>query len=566
MYKFLNKIVRLFCLCVFLFGHSSADAQNRNLPADINPYFGPVGKQAVMPNAAGFIQRWLLLEPISMPVKSNVVFTDSYLKEIFHTQYFPKQMETVPKDGAVVKVDKEKLKWHALDSKLFNVKLFRFATSFKKPKYGVLFWAVTIIDCPEEMKDVRLSVGSNGASMWWLNGEEAVMLEGDRRMVRDDVLTMWNKTLDPKSPDFKYTEPVVVASSLDDEDCDAIDAGLLLDPTTGRLWLSYGTYFGFIRLVELDPKTGKRMEGNEPVNIAIDCEATDLIYRNGWYYLLGTHGTCCDGPNSTYNIVVGRSRKITGPYVDNVGREMLQGGGKMVIAANNLKTGPGHFGRYIEEEGVEKMSFHYESDFRQGGRSVLAIRPLLWKNDWPVAGDEFHAGTYEIESERRGYALEIAVDFVRMQRDIEPFWIKPTKPLKNIEPQTLKEVEAEWPKGEVKVRMNDYMFRPHQKWSIMPTGKGGYLGGPYYKICIEGTTRYLTATAQHDVIAKPEFTGEDAQLWRIEQLTDGTYRIMPKAVPGTEEKLALVSLGDCTPGLAPFDFNSDNSKWNFRQQ
>lgn len=127
--------------------------------------------------------------PSLCPVKSNVVFTDSYLKEIFHTQYFPKQMETVPKDGAVVKVGKEKLKWHALDSKLFNVKLFRFATSFKKPKYGVLFWAVTIIDCPEEMKDVRLSVGSNGASMWWLNGEEAVMLEGDRRMVRDDVVS-----------------------------------------------------------------------------------------------------------------------------------------------------------------------------------------------------------------------------------------------------------------------------------------------------------------------------------------------------------------------------------------
>ena len=189
MYNLFYKIVRLFCLCVFLFGHSSADAQNKELPVDINPYFGPVGKQPVVPNAAGFIQRWLLLEPISVPVKSNVVFTDSYLKEIFHTQYFPKQMETVPKDGAVVKVGKEKLKWHALDSKLFNVKLFRFATSFKKPKYGVLFWAVTIIDCPEEMKDVRLSVGSNGASMWWLNGEEAVMLEGDRRMVRDDVVS-----------------------------------------------------------------------------------------------------------------------------------------------------------------------------------------------------------------------------------------------------------------------------------------------------------------------------------------------------------------------------------------
>ena len=94
-----------------------------------------------------------------MPVKTNVVFTVSYLKELFHTQNFPKQMETVPKDGAVVRVGKENLKWHALDSKLFNVKLFRFATSFEKPKYGVLFWAVTIIDCPEEMKDVRLAVG-----------------------------------------------------------------------------------------------------------------------------------------------------------------------------------------------------------------------------------------------------------------------------------------------------------------------------------------------------------------------------------------------------------------------
>ncbi len=113
--------------------------------------------------------------------------------------------------------------------------------------------------------------------------------------------------------------------------------------------------------------------------------------------------------------------------------------------------------------------------------------------------------------------------------------------------------------------MNDYMFRPHQKWTVIPAGKGGYLGGSYYKICIEGTTRCLTTTSQHDVVAK-HFTGDDTQLWRIDQLTDGTYRIMPKAVPGTDVKLALVSLGDCTPGLAPFDFSSDNSKWNFRQQ
>ncbi|WP_304767708.1 family 43 glycosylhydrolase [uncultured Muribaculum sp.] len=381
------------------------------------------------------------------------------------------------------------------------------------------------------------------------------------------VLTMWNKTLDPNSPDFAYTEPIEVAHSLDDEDCDAIDAGLLLDPTTGRLWLTYGTYFGFIRIVELDPKTGKRVEGNEPVDIAIDCEATDLMYRNGWYYLLGTHGTCCDGPNSTYNIVVGRSRNVTGPYLDNMGRDMLKGGGKMVIAAGDRKTGPGHFGRYIEDDGVEKMSFHYEADFDQGGRSVLAIRPLLWKNDWPVAGEVLKEGTYEIESERRGYALELAVDFVRMNTERRRFWGEDNEPVEPIKSQTLEEVIGTWPEGDIDVRIGDYMFRPHQRWTITAVPEaGGYLGGPYYKIVIEGTNRALAATADAEVIAVPEFTGAPEQLWRIEQLTDGTYRIMPKQMPGTDEELVLVSVADSTPSLGKFDMNSDNSKWTFHDR
>ena len=135
-------------------------------------------------------------------------------------------------------------------------------------------------------------------------------------------------------------------------------------------------------MVELDPKTGKRVEGNEALDVAIDCEASDLIYRDGWYYLLGTHGTCCDGVNSTYNIVAGRSRQVTGPYLDNVGRDMIKGGGKMVVPASRRAVGAGHFGRTIIDEGVEVTSFHYEADFERSGRSVLAIRPLLWKNDW----------------------------------------------------------------------------------------------------------------------------------------------------------------------------------------
>ncbi len=384
------------------------------------------------------------------------------------------------------------------------------------------------------------------------------------------ILTMWNKTLDPKSPDFKYTEAIEVAASDGMEDQDAIDPGLLLDPTTGRLWASYGTYFGTIRLIELDPKTGARVKGNKEKDIAIDCEATDLIYRDGWYYLLGTHGTCCDGVNSTYNIVVGRSKKVTGPYIDNVGRDMFHGGGKMVIAAGDRVCGPGHFGRTIIDEGVEIMSCHYEADFNQGGRSVLGIRPLLWKNGWPYAGERFKEGTYEIESQRRGYALELTVDFVRMQQE-RAAWFRAEdqqKPVVPVANQKLEDVISTWPTGEIPVRTSDYMFRPHQRWTITAVPEaGGYLSNPYFKITIAGTNRALAATASKDVTTVPEFTGADEQLWRIEQLTDGTFRIMPKVIPGMEginKKFCLYSIADSTPTLAEYDFQSDNSKWAFR--
>ena len=379
------------------------------------------------------------------------------------------------------------------------------------------------------------------------------------------IMVMWNKTLDPDSPDFAYTEPMMVAESLVDEDCNAIDAGLLLDPTTGRLWCTYGTYFGHIRQVELDPLTGARVEGNEAIDIARNCEASIMIYRNGWYYLLGTHGTCCDGVNSTYNIVVGRSRSVNGPFIDNIGRSMIQGGGKMVLATEGRLVGPGHFGRYIEEEGVEKMSFHWEADMDQSGRSVLGIRPIIWKDDWPVAGEAFKAGTYEIESVRSGYALELAVDFIRMEGQRRTFSRNEEQPIVRIEEQKLSDVEATWPEGTCSVRNGYYMARPHQRWSIIPVPEaGGYLGGPYYKIVVEGTGRTLAATEHAEIEAVAEFTGAPEQLWRIDQLTDGTYRIMPKAVPGHEENLALVSLGDSSPTLAPFDFSSDNCKWNFK--
>lgn len=155
----------------------------------IGQYFMPGTTETKTPDDDGFIQRWLLLEPINKPNRSNTVFTDSYLRKSFDTLYFPKQFTILPKDGEKVTVGGQDLSWHALDSKNFNVKLFRFAYGLEKQIYGVLFWAVTVVNSPREIKNVRMALGSNSASMWWLNGVEAALLSGDRRMVMDDVVS-----------------------------------------------------------------------------------------------------------------------------------------------------------------------------------------------------------------------------------------------------------------------------------------------------------------------------------------------------------------------------------------
>jgi len=164
----------------------TSSAAKSDTARSIAAYFDPATTSKKTPNAEGFIQRWLLLEPINKPNRSNTVFTDSYIRKAFDTLYFPNQFTIIPKDGEKVKVGEQELTWHALDAKNFNVKLFRFAYGLNKPIYGVLFWAVTVINSPQELKNVRMAVGSNSASMWWLNEKEAVILSGDRRMVMDD--------------------------------------------------------------------------------------------------------------------------------------------------------------------------------------------------------------------------------------------------------------------------------------------------------------------------------------------------------------------------------------------
>ena len=226
-----------------------------------------------------------------------------------------------------------------------------------------------------------------------------------------EINMIWTRSLDPDSPDYKWVEGGVVVSTNGIEDCNGIDPGAFLDPTTGRLWLTYGSYFGYIRLVELDPKTGMRRYPNlRPFDIAINCEASTMIHHDGWYYLLATHGSCCRGADSGYNIRVGRGRKPTGPFLDDNGIDMIQGGGKLFIGSGGRFVGPGHFGLLDLGDRVQKFSMHWEADFDRGGASVIDIRPLLWKDGWPIAGENAKEGTYEIESVRTGTALELAVE------------------------------------------------------------------------------------------------------------------------------------------------------------
>jgi arabinan endo-1,5-alpha-L-arabinosidase len=379
------------------------------------------------------------------------------------------------------------------------------------------------------------------------------------------VIMISSKSLDPESHDYGWEDGGIVNSTDGVEFCNGIDPGLFLDPTDGKLWMTFGSYFGYIRVVELDPKTGKRSD-DKFTNIAINCEASTVIYHEGWYYLLATHGSCCRGADSGYNIRVGRSKKLTGPYVDHTGLDMILGGGKLLIGSGGRVIGPGHFGLLDLGDGVQKFSCHFEADLDRGGSSVLDIRPLLWKDGWPIAGDNFKEGTYEIESVRTGTALELAVEGVpvggRRSRGARRMFAGQGGV---IPPQDVAEVSSNWPAGNIGIRMANYMCQAQQKWAVTPvTNAGGYLGSTYFKITIAGTDRVLAVGEDGELVAVPAFTGGHEQLWRFDQLTDGTWRIIPKFASTANESLVLSAIGSSFATLAKFDPTSDKQRWLFK--
>ena len=378
------------------------------------------------------------------------------------------------------------------------------------------------------------------------------------------------KTLDPQAPGYGWTDAGPVVWSDGTEDSNAIDPGVFRDPTNGSLWLTYGSYFGYIRLVEIDTKSGlRRYPQRPPINIAINSEASIIVFREGWYYLLVTHGSCCAGANSTYSIRVGRARAVSGPYLDRSGVDMLRGGGSLFLGSSGRYVGPGHFGLLDLGDGVQKFSCHYEADLDRGGVSVLDIRPLLWRDGWPVAGENVVAGTYRLESVRTGTALELAVEGAPVggrraggRRGGGPGRGEAAPPIPS---QEAAQVSANWPAGSVETRMAPYLLQAQQKWAVTPVANaGGSPGSPYFRVSVAGTERSLAATGDGELIVAPMFVGAPEQLWRIDQLADGTYRLMPKAVPGRSTAMALSAIGGSSPTLEPFDAATDRHRWLLR--
>jgi arabinan endo-1,5-alpha-L-arabinosidase len=421
----------------------------------------------------------------------------------------------------------------------FKGKYYVFSTGRGAPFYSspdLVTWTREGSVFDQIPDDVHAGVPKNNGTDVWapdiirMNGEFYVYYAVSSWGSFQSVIGLaTNPVLDPKDPAYKWTSRGIVVSSNGNEDLNAIDPGVIHAPD-GTLWICYGSYHGSIRVTQLDPKTGLALAPGKlgaPVATARESEATDIIFHDGYYYLFVNHNSCCKRQQSEYNIRVGRSKVITGPYLDKHGDPMEKGGGSLFLAAHDHRIGPGHFGLLTdydattdpnsgsEAQGAERFSIHYEADTTRGSRSVLDVRPLLWSLDgWPVAGDNLTDGTYQIVSRQSEHTLESHV----------PTAPPPPPPAGTPAPRGPVMDVPGVPTGPAAPRLSRYLTLDHQKWTIAPADGG------FYKIVNLGTGFALGAgDGASSQVALAPFTAADSQLWHLDQFPDSGYRIRNKA-------------------------------------
>ena len=235
-----------------------------------------------------------------------------------------------------------------------------------------------------------------GATIPWapdisyFNGEYhlyyAVSTFGGQRSV---IGLATNTTLDPTAPGYHWVDQgEVIASAPAQSNYNAIDPNITIAPN-GSVWLAFGSQWSGVKLVAINPSTGKPL-GSPPNLISIagrpvggSIEAPFIFQRNGYYYLFVSFGSCCMGVKSTYKIMVGRSRSITGPYLDASGHPMTLGGGTLVLGSTARYRGPGH--NAVVSVGGSDMLVYHTYDALDDGIPTLQIRPLAWsKQGWPI--------------------------------------------------------------------------------------------------------------------------------------------------------------------------------------
>jgi len=210
-----------------------------------------------------------------------------------------------------------------------------------------------------------------------------------------------NVTLDSTRADYKWEDQGMVIQSITGVSTfNAIDPNLVFDEN-GVPWLNWGSFWGGIKMKRLDAATGKpSTEDTTLYSLAARAgtEATSnqtggdhsiegpfIVRRGDYFYLFVSFDRCCRGLESTYNVRVGRSAKVTGPYVDADGKVMTEGGGTLVLGTTGRVIGPGHNSILIEGDQYYLVHHFYDGD--DNGRSKLQIRPLTWADGWPRAGE-----------------------------------------------------------------------------------------------------------------------------------------------------------------------------------
>jgi arabinan endo-1,5-alpha-L-arabinosidase len=186
---------------------------------------------------------------------------------------------------------------------------------------------------------------------------------------------------------WKDEGPVLCSNVSSTDDYNAIDPNVIVD-VDGTPWLAFGSFWSGIKLVKLDPQGAR--DGSSLDAIAARpgaggaLEAPFLVRRCGFYYLFTSWDTCCKGASSTYNLRVGRSAALRGPFVDRSGKALLQGGGTLVLEGGTRYRGPGHNAVLFTADRAYNVYHAYDAD--NDGASVLRIAELAWDSEgWPVS-------------------------------------------------------------------------------------------------------------------------------------------------------------------------------------